>query len=79
MRLTGRAVTREETLLGSAIEAIGSTPLVSLARLAAGYEGMLLAKLEFLNPGLSKKDPHRGRSSPTPNAPRFQAWPFVGN
>jgi cysteine synthase A len=49
-------VTREGALLGSAIEAIGSTPLVSLARLAAGHEGMLLAKLEFLNPGYSKKD-----------------------
>jgi cysteine synthase A len=29
---------------------------VSLTRFAAGHEGTLLAKLEFLNPGLSKKD-----------------------
>jgi cysteine synthase A len=54
--LPGRIVTLETVLLESAIEAIGSTPLVSLARFAAGHEGMLLAKLEFLNPGYSKKD-----------------------
>ena len=29
---------------------------MSLTRFAAGHEGLLLAKLEFLNPGLSKKD-----------------------
>lgn len=49
-------MTRDESLLRSAVEAIGSTPLVLLARLTAGYDGLLLAKLEFLNPGLSKKD-----------------------
>jgi cysteine synthase A len=49
-------MTREAGLLPSAVEAIGSTPLVSLARFAAGHEGLLLAKLEFLNPGFSKKD-----------------------
>jgi cysteine synthase len=40
----------------SVIEAIGSTPLVSLDRLTAGLEGRILAKLEYLNPGFSKKD-----------------------
>jgi cysteine synthase A len=40
----------------SIIEAIGSTPLVSLDRLTAGLEGRILAKLEYLNPGFSKKD-----------------------
>jgi cysteine synthase A len=42
--------------LASAIEAIGKTPLVELSRLTRGVEGRLLAKVEYLNPGLSKKD-----------------------
>jgi cysteine synthase A len=42
----------------SALDAIGQTPLVELSRLVAlaGLSGRLLAKLEYLNPGLSKKD-----------------------
>ena len=46
------------TLLPSAVEAIGQTPLVELSRLVsrAGLRGRILAKLEFLNPGFSKKD-----------------------
>ncbi|HEX9115299.1 MAG TPA: pyridoxal-phosphate dependent enzyme, partial [Anaerolineae bacterium] len=47
---------RDDHLLVSAVEAIGSTPLVELARLARGVDGRLLAKLEQLNPGYSKKD-----------------------
>jgi cysteine synthase A len=47
---------REETLLPSAVEAIGSTPLVELARITRSVNGRILAKLEFLNPGYSKKD-----------------------
>lgn len=45
-------------LLLSASDAIGQTPLVELSRLVAssGLSGRLLAKLEFLNPGFSKKD-----------------------
>jgi cysteine synthase len=43
-------------MLPSAVEAIGHTPLVELARLARGSGGRILAKLEYLNPGLSKKD-----------------------
>ena len=42
--------------LGSAVEAIGATPVVELSRATAGFEGRILAKLEYLNPGLSKKD-----------------------
>jgi cysteine synthase A len=42
--------------LRSAIEAIGNTPLVELAELTAGIDGRILAKLENLNPGYSKKD-----------------------
>ncbi len=41
--------------LSSVVEAIGSTPLVELSRLT-GAGGKLLAKLEYLNPGGSKKD-----------------------
>jgi cysteine synthase len=45
-------------LLPSAVEAIGATPLVELSRLVAkaGLSGRILAKLEYLNPGFSKKD-----------------------
>ncbi len=42
--------------LNSVIEAIGDTPLVELARLTRGLTGRILAKLEYLNPGYSKKD-----------------------
>ena len=42
--------------LTSAIEAIGNTPLIELARLCDGMDGRILAKLEYLNPGYSKKD-----------------------
>lgn len=42
--------------LSSAIEAIGNTPLVELSRLTRGIDGRILAKLEYLNPGYSKKD-----------------------
>jgi cysteine synthase A len=42
----------------SVLDAIGQTPLVELSRLVAraGLSGRLLAKLEYLNPGFSKKD-----------------------
>jgi len=45
-------------LLNSIIEAIGETPLVRLDRLTRhlGVEGTILAKLDYLNPGFSKKD-----------------------
>jgi cysteine synthase len=42
--------------LPSAVEAIGGTPLVELSRFARGSGGRILAKLESLNPGFSKKD-----------------------
>ena len=47
---------REEQLLPSAVEAIGNTPLVDLSRITADLDGRIVAKLEFLNPGYSKKD-----------------------
>jgi cysteine synthase A len=40
----------------SIIETIGQTPLVELGRITANIDGRILAKLEYLNPGLSKKD-----------------------
>jgi len=40
----------------SVVEAIGETPLVELSRITRGLGGRLLAKLEYLNPGSSKKD-----------------------
>jgi len=44
--------------LSSVIEAIGNTPLVRLDRLTRkrGLDGAILAKLDYLNPGFSKKD-----------------------
>lgn len=47
-----------KTLMNSVIEAIGQTPLVRLDRLARkhGVEGTIVAKLDYLNPGSSKKD-----------------------
>jgi cysteine synthase A len=47
---------RTDTLLDSVLGAIGNTPLVELARITRGLEGRILAKLEYLNPGFSKKD-----------------------
>jgi cysteine synthase A len=46
----------DSEILPSVIEAIGLTPMVRLDRLTAGLEGTVLAKLEYLNPGGSKKD-----------------------
>ncbi len=44
------------TLYPDICSAIGSTPLVALDRLCADVDGRILAKLEYLNPGFSKKD-----------------------
>ena len=46
----------DECTLPSVVEAIGETPLVELSRIAQGTGGRLLANLEYLNPGSSKKD-----------------------
>ena len=40
----------------SAIETIGRTPLVELSRITQALAGRIFVKLEYLNPGLSKKD-----------------------
>lgn len=47
---------RTDITLPSVVDAIGATPLVELSRLTRGLEGRILAKLEYFNPGLSKKD-----------------------
>jgi cysteine synthase A len=47
---------RDDAILPSVIEAIGETPVVELARLTRGLQGRVLAKLDYLNPGFSKKD-----------------------
>ena len=52
----GAAMNRETQILPSVVEAIGETPLVELARLTRNVEGRILAKLDYLNPGFSKKD-----------------------
>lgn len=47
---------RSTAVLASVVEAIGDTPLVELRRLGQGLEGRILAKLDYLQPGFSKKD-----------------------
>jgi len=44
------------SISASVMDAIGSTPLVDLGRITANLDGRILAKLEYLNPGSSKKD-----------------------
>lgn len=43
-------------MFDSIVDAIGNTPLVSLDRITRDVDGGILAKLEMLNPGYSKKD-----------------------
>jgi hypothetical protein len=45
-----------DDVFASAIDVIGETPLVELSRLTRDLDGCILAKLEYLNPGFSKKD-----------------------
>jgi len=47
---------KKTDLYPSAIEAIGNTPLVNLARITRKMDGRILAKLEYFSPGFSKKD-----------------------
>ncbi|MGM0215266.1 PLP-dependent cysteine synthase family protein [Enterococcus sp. AZ109] len=43
-------------VFGSILEVIGNTPMVKLERLTKELDGEIYAKLEYLNPGFSKKD-----------------------
>lgn len=47
---------RNQLLFDSVLGAIGNTPLVDLRRITRSLDGRILAKLEYLNPGFSKKD-----------------------
>ena len=47
---------KNDRLLSSVCETIGQTPLVELKRITKNLEGRIVAKLEYLNPGFSKKD-----------------------
>jgi len=49
-------LSRQDGVLDSVLGAIGNTPLVALDRITREVEGRILAKLEYLNPGYSKKD-----------------------
>lgn len=51
-----KSMGRSSRILKSVLGAIGDTPLVELGRLTRDTDGRILAKLEYLNPGLSKKD-----------------------
>jgi cysteine synthase A len=47
---------RVDSVAASVVDVIGDTPAVELSRLTRGLEGRIVAKLEYLNPGFSKKD-----------------------
>ena len=47
---------RRDDVGSSVLDAIGRTPLVELSRLTRDLDGRVLAKLDYLNPGGSKKD-----------------------
>jgi cysteine synthase A len=49
-------MTQQIAPYASVVEVIGETPVVELSRITRGLNGRLLAKLEYLNPGFSKKD-----------------------
>lgn len=46
----------ENTILSGVHQAIGNTPMVHLSRLTKNLDGNIFAKLEYVNPGFSKKD-----------------------
>jgi cysteine synthase A len=48
--------TARSEVLGSIVEAIGRTPMIELARMTKGKRGRIVAKLDYLNPGSSRKD-----------------------
>ena len=47
---------RASAVANSVVEIIGDTPVVALDRLTRGLSGRIVAKLDYLNPGFSKKD-----------------------
>jgi hypothetical protein len=53
---TGEETHHRNALGSSVLDAVGSTLLVELSRITRDLDGRILAKLEYLNPGGSKKD-----------------------
>lgn len=47
---------KNNAILSGVHQAIGNTPMVHLSRITEGLQGNIFAKLEYLNPGFSKKD-----------------------
>ncbi len=47
---------RSAGVLHSVLDAIGDTPVVEVSRLTRGIDGRIVVKLDYLNPGFSKKD-----------------------
>ena len=47
---------RRDTVASSVVDVIGDTPAVALERLTSDLDGRIIAKLDYLNPGFSKKD-----------------------
>jgi cysteine synthase A len=52
----GRNEDEKGKVFSSVLEAIGNTPLVELSRITRSLPGRILLKLDYLNPGFSKKD-----------------------
>jgi cysteine synthase A len=52
---------RENHLLPTAVEAIGSTPIVELGRITRDFDGRIVAKLEFRIPAFQRKIELRAR------------------
>ena len=50
------SATQPDRPLDSVLGAIGNTPVVELSRLTQGLAGRLVVKLDYLQPGFSKKD-----------------------
>ncbi|MFX0175942.1 MAG: PLP-dependent cysteine synthase family protein [Candidatus Hodarchaeota archaeon] len=46
----------KKAVCNSMLDTIGNTPLINLQRLTKNLSGKILAKIEYYNPGLSKKD-----------------------
>jgi len=53
-----KTLSKKNKIYPSAVDVIGNTPVVELSRIVEkhGLDGRIFAKLEFLSPGLSKKD-----------------------
>ncbi len=47
---------RSGNICSSVLDLIGNTPIVELSRLTKDLDGNILAKIDYLNPGFSKKD-----------------------